>query len=137
MEYMFELYKSLLSHHLILGYTGEFTPEITKSILHNVEQNLETTMEDVHVKRKVFNVMVECLQNIGKHTEELNEVEKKEIPPVFMIGEHKNEYIIIGGNLIHNDGVAPLKKRLDQVNALDKEGLKEIYQEIISSNQLS
>ena len=49
---------------LILTYHGEFTQGITKSVLSMAERNLESRGEASTVKRKVFNVMVECLQNI-------------------------------------------------------------------------
>ena len=71
MNYIFELHRTMISHKLILVYQGDFTQETTKSILTMAERSLEASNEDPAIKRKVFNVMVESLQNIVKHNEQL------------------------------------------------------------------
>ena len=60
MKYIFDLHKTMLDNHLILVYEGEFTQEITKSVLAMAERNMDSSGEESTTKRKVFNVMVEC-----------------------------------------------------------------------------
>ncbi len=64
------MHQMMLKNNIILVYEGEFTQEITKSVLAMAERNMDSIGEDSGIKRKVFNVMVECLQNIVKHGEE-------------------------------------------------------------------
>ena len=137
MKYIYELHKTMLTHNLILVYEGEFTQEITKSVLSMAERNMDSIGEESNIKRKVFNVMVECLQNIVKHCEENNKPVNKNHSAIFIIGKHENEYIITSGNPIHADKVEGLKSKLDQINGLDKEGLKNLYKEIIKNTELS
>ncbi len=73
MKYIYDLHKTMLERNLILVYEGEFTQEITKSVLAMAERNMDSMGEESSIKRKVFNVMVECLQNIVKHGEELQQ----------------------------------------------------------------
>ena len=54
-----------------------------------------------------------------------------------MIGKHDNEYIITTGNPIGNDKVPGLNGKLEQINGLDKEGLKALYKDIIKNGDLS
>ena len=68
MNYIYELHRTMMSQKLILVYDGDFTQETTKSILSMAERNLDSSGEDSGIKRKVFNVMVEALQNIVKHS---------------------------------------------------------------------
>lgn len=138
MKYIYDLHKTMLRQNLLLVYEGEFTQEITKSVLAMAERNMDSFGEESTVKRKVFNVMVECLQNICKHAENLdvNDIEKSN-NAIFMIGKHENEYIITSGNAIVKDKVAGLTMRLEQINSLDKEGLKELYKEVIKHGSLS
>ena len=63
MKYIYDLHKTMLANNLILIYEGEFTQEITKSVLAMAERNMDSMGEESNIKRKVFNVMVECLQN--------------------------------------------------------------------------
>jgi hypothetical protein len=127
----------MMQQNLILVYEGEFTQEITKSVLSMAERNMESVGEESNIKRKVFNVMVECLQNICKHADEVSFEESLKNSAIFMIGKHANEYIITTGNPIANDKVGGLNKKLEQINGLDKEGLKALYKDIIKNGDLS
>lgn len=135
MKYVYDLHQTMLERNLILVYEGEFTQEITKSVLAMAERNMDSIGEESSIKRKVFNVMVECLQNIVKHSDTIED--KTQNSAIFMIGKHNNEYIITSGNAVKNDHVDDLKKKLEHINSLDKDGLKELYKEIIKSGSLS
>jgi hypothetical protein len=137
MKYVYELHRTMLQQKLILVYEGEFTQEITKSVLAMAERNMESVGEELNIKRKVFNVMVECLQNICKHADDISLEESLKNSAIFMIGKHANEYIITSGNPIANDKISGLSKKLEQINGLDKEGLKALYKEIIKNGDLS
>jgi hypothetical protein len=137
LSHIYDLHNSLLKHKIILVYEGEFTQEITKSVLSMAEKNMETLNEDTSIKKKVFNVMVECLQNICKHSEEFSPENTMFNTAVFTIGKENNEYRIATGNVIYNDRVEKLKNKIDNINGLDKEGLKELYKNALSASELS
>ncbi len=131
MKYVYDLHSIMLQKNLILVYEGEFTQEITKSVLSMAERNMDSVGEESNIKRKVFNVMVECLQNICKHADEAPVTDSRNAA-IFMIGKHDNEYIITSGNPIANDKIEPLSEKLALINSLDKEGLKALYKDIIT-----
>lgn len=133
MKYIFDLHKTMLDNHLILVYEGEFNQEITKSVLAMAERNMDSTGEESAVKRKVFNVMVECLQNIVKHADEVANNQSA----VFMVGRSNDKYIVISGNPIMNGNIDQLKSKIDEINLLDKDGLKELYKSIIKNTEIS
>lgn len=137
MKYIYELHKTMLERNLILVYEGEFTQEITKSVLSMAERNMDSMGEESSIKRKVFNVMVECLQNIVKHGEELNAKNEQKPSAIFMIGKQGPAYIITSGNPILNDDIERLRGKLEQINSLDKDGLKQLYKDIIKNTDLS
>ena len=137
MKYAYELHQRMLENNLILIYEGEFTQEITKSVVTMTEQNLVSVGEETGIKRKVFNVMVECLQNIVKHSDTLKKEESQINSAIFMVGVENNAYIIVSGNAMKTEHVEGLKKKLDQVNSLDKEGLKALYKDIIKTTTIS
>ncbi|SDJ96583.1 hypothetical protein SAMN05421823_101540 [Catalinimonas alkaloidigena] len=136
MRYIFDLHRTMVAKSLILAYEGEFTQEITKSVLSMAERNLDSLGEESNIKRKVFNVMVECLQNIAKHSDEFPETTLRN-SAIFMIGKEEGDYIISTGNPIQKDKVDFLRSKLDEINSLDKDGLKALYKEIIKNGELS
>ncbi len=131
MKYIYDMHHMMLKNNIILVYEGEFTQEITKSVLAMAERNMDSVGEESGIKRKVFNVMVECLQNIVKHGDDPIDGETKTNAAVFMIGKQKESYVITSGNPVKDEHVADLKNKLDQINSLDKDGLKALYKEII------
>ncbi len=137
MKYIYDLHKTMLKKNLILVYEGEFTQEITKSVLSMAERNMDSYGEESTIKRKVFNVMVECLQNICKHADNSTDEGEGRNSAIFMIGKQETEYLIMSGNAIPTDKVPEMAERLETINSLDKEGLKTLYKEIIKNGSLS
>jgi hypothetical protein len=135
MKHVYLIHKTMSEHNLILVYEGEFTQEITKSVLSMAERNLDSIGEEQNIKRKVFNVMVECLQNICKHADSMKREEERRA--IFMIGKENDSYEITSGNYILNTSIEGLKSKLDQINGLDKEGLKVLYKDLIKTSELS
>jgi hypothetical protein len=137
MNFIYDLHRTMMSQNLILVYQGDFTQESTKSILSMAERNLDSSGEDSSIKRKVFNVMVEALQNIVKHSDELVDGQTRSHAAIFLIGKEANRFSIMSGNPIRKENVPKLQKTLDHINGLDKDGLKELYKEIIKNTTIS
>jgi len=137
MNFIYDLHRTMLSQNLILVYQGDFTQESTKSILSMAERNLDSSGEDSSIKRKVFNVMVEALQNIVKHSDELIDGQVRSHAAIFLIGKEANRYSIMSGNPVRKANVDKLTKNLEHINGLDKDGLKELYKEIIKNTTIS
>lgn len=131
-KFIYDTFSVVQQNKIMLVYQGEFTQEIAKSVLAMTERNLDNFNEDQTTKRKIFNVMVECLQNICKHSE-TSVAELREA--IFMIGLDEDYYFITTGNHIANENIAGLKAKLEEINTLDKEGLKQLYKSIVSSSQ--
>ncbi len=134
MDFVRRLHEIMLNNKIMLVYEGEFTQEITKSVLSMTEKNLDNMKEEGVTKRKVFNVMVECLQNIVRHSEDRTKQDKT---AVFFIGIKEGEYFICTGNLVDSENVPVLQAKLEQINSLDKEGLKQLQKELISNGTLN
>jgi hypothetical protein len=137
MNFIYDLHRTMMSQNLILVYQGDFTQESTKSILAMAERNLDSSGEESSIKRKVFNVMVEALQNIVKHSDELIDGQVRSHAAIFLIGKEKNRYSIMSGNPIRRENIQRLQGALEHINGLDKDGLKELYKEIIKNTTIS
>jgi hypothetical protein len=137
MNFIYDLHRTMMSQKLILVYQGDFTQETTKSILAMAERNIDSSGEESSIKRKVFNVMVEALQNIVKHSDELVDGATRSHAAIFLIGRESNRYTIMSGNPIRKANIGNLQEQLERINGLDKEGLKDLYKEIIKNTTIS
>lgn len=137
MNFMYDLYRKMISQKLILVYHGDITQETTKSILTMAERSLDSSEKDPAIRRKVFNVMVESLQNIAKHGEGATPSDYPAQQAIFLFGREAKGYSIMSGNPINKKRVSALKATLDRINTLDKKGLKELYRDIIQGTSIS
>jgi len=114
---------------IALVYCGEFSQELNKTLLAFTERKFKAENLEDNTRRRIFNIMVELLQNMSKNKVEITE-DTPEVSAIFMLGTHNNEFLLMSSNMISNDKIQPLKSRLDQVNSLDKEGLKQLYKDV-------
>jgi len=135
---VFDIYDKMERNNILLSFKGEITSDLLTSILQIMENKMENMQEEPKMKKKVYNVLVECLQNLYHHLDEISEVDFERIrSAIFMIGKIDNSYSIITGNYILNENINGLKNRLDEVNALSKEELKEYYKKVLNNGEMS
>jgi hypothetical protein len=136
LSYVFELFETVQEEHINYIYRGHFDNYITENILSLAETNLVDAGEKAIVKKKVYHIMVECLQNITKH-QAVGEQDSKEQSGIFFIQNKKNRYFLTTGNLIHMESIGSLRGKIEKVNSLDKDELKEYYKEMLVTGELS
>ncbi len=125
-----EIYQRMMEQDLHMIYEGEFTQEITKSVLSLTEKSLEHEGIESTVKKKVFNIMIESLQNICKHQYSAGaKTDSGFAPAIFMVGSRNDAFLIITGNMILNTSIYDLRQKIDHINALDADGLKALYKQ--------
>lgn len=137
LEFAYQLYKTMKTNEINLVYEGEVTQEITKTFTSLTEKNMARSEEPNQVQRKVFNVMVECLQNISKHADTLSDETDDDRRGIVMVSKGDDSYKIITGNVIRNSKIPGLKESLEHINSLDKAGLSSLYKQQIMEAKLS
>lgn len=139
---IYDLYKRMESNKILLSFKGTITSELLTSILQIVETRMEELQDSSKERKKVFNVLVEVLQNLYHHiddfdvegsAEEVNNIKSS----IFMISRLTDEYKIVTGNYLLTENVVKLKSRIDHVNSLDKEALKLFYKETLNNGEIS
>jgi hypothetical protein len=135
-NFIYHIYQEMNKEDVLLAYHGDFSQTLMKAVLTLTETKMEKEGEDVSVKRKVFNIMVECLQNINKHQDAL-ETTEYENSSIVIIGDSGKHYFISTGNIILNDNVQNLQYKLEQVNNANQDELKNLYKEIVKNGKLS
>ena len=126
-------------HNILLSFKGDITSDLLTSILQIMESKLETLQEEPKVKKKVYNVLVECLQNLYHHMDEqqVEEFGSRVRAAIFMIGKLDGKYTIITGNYIQNPNIEGLRKKLDHINTLSREELKDYYKQVLDNGMMS
>ena len=139
---IFELYQTMERENILLSFKGVVTSELLTSVLSIMESKLDYMEESPKTKKKVFNVLVECLQNLYHHID-LNEESDRNLERIeaksalFMISKKDDNFVIQTGNYIDVDNAIDLEAKLKQINGMDKEELKRYYQEVLNNGEMS
>lgn len=133
MDHVFELHKTMTKNELILVYEGDFSQVVTRSVLAMAEENLEQIEERLLIKRRVFNIIIECLQNISKYAEYAKNDLEGVHSGIFVIGRLAQGYVVSSGNYMLTKNVDSLKDRLSSINSLSDKELKDLYRDTLKN----
>lgn len=139
MDKVYEIYKQLEEKNVLLSFKGMITSELLTTILQIMESKMDHIEEKPKVKKKVFNILVECLQNLYHHIdqEEMIYVPTEDKSALLMIAKTGGEYEITTGNYMRASDVKLLQEKLDLVNGMDKDELKAYYKQVLSEGSIS
>jgi len=138
---IYDLYHRMELNKVVLSFKGDVTSELMTSILQIIEQRMESMNEAPKLKKKVYNVLVECLQNLYHHIDEVpsqSGTKGADHSAIFMISLNKNNgYSITTGNYIQTARKGSFENKLKRINSLESAELKELYKEVLNSDARS
>ncbi len=136
-SFAFKLFKGMLKDNLNYIYRGLFTQNITDNILSLTESNLEKVGESSKIKKRVFTIMVEGLQNITRHQEIDDEDTLSNEAGLFLMQNKNDRYYITTGNPIYKKNIENLTEQINKINSLEPEELKQYYKQVLNDNIIS
>lgn len=138
---IYEFYDKMERNNIMLSFKGDISSELLTSILQIMESKMENLDEPPKMRKKVYNVLVECLQNLYHHMDEVptdvHGGDENDRSAIFMIGKVDDQYRILTGNYMYSEHVERLKGRIDTVNSMDREELKAYYKEVLNNGEMS
>ncbi len=137
---IYSLYQTMEQEKIILSFSGVVTSDFLTAVLDIMETKMNHLEESPKTKKKVFNVLVECLQNLYHHIDDgcdTNKELRRSKSALVMVVREKDNFLIQTGNYIDKKSVADLDARLKKINSLDKEHLRDYYREILGTGSVS
>ena len=137
------IYAEIEKEDVLISYKGEITQELISAIYPMVEQRLEKEVADSNRRKKIYHVLVECLQNIFHHMESFRnnltpEGNERFHNAMFVIARgNETDWRIFTGNYILNNKLEVLQQRIDKVNGMSAQELKTFYLGSLSTSELS
>jgi len=131
-----QLERLMNDNHVNMIWCGHISSDIGKEVLSFTETKL--TEEDIELilRRRVFSILVELLDNVAKYSPG-KDAESRFGMPVALIKHIGKTYSITTGNLILNSQIHHLKEKIDIINKYDKAGLKEFFIKSLSGQSIN
>ncbi len=119
---------------IIVSHMGELDQRKINTLSSLVEAQLEYLKVNKTTTKKIFNIVIEVLQNIALHGEK-NDSD----PPLnyLLVGKNINEYIIYAGNVVPTPSVKNLDERLKRIQSFSTFELKKQYMDVLANGELS
>jgi len=137
----FSFHQHLEQQRVVLCYKGSVTPQLTVGALEAVESYMTSCVEPPRVRRKVYNVLVECLHNLFHHP-----VPRKRTSCGFPLPDRSSVltvrvtetgYEVSAGNYVGKDKVEWLRQRIQEINELSADRLRELYRSVLATDERS
>ncbi|MBN1596826.1 MAG: SiaB family protein kinase [Bacteroidales bacterium] len=125
----------MISQGFPLVYKGPLNHQTMKFFTRMAEEKISKRCSDSSIKRKVFHVMVEMLQNITRHSADYDEEGSGN--GIFVIGERRGYYYIITANVVRSSDVKELEHSIETLNRMDKDELDNMHKTQIKTGELS
>lgn len=131
---IYEMYDQMEQQNIMLCFKGNLSQEMLHSICEVMEKKLEEFSADNRTKKRVYHVLVECLQNLFHHSKNGGDREESII---VMVVKNANGYSVITGNYIDRKDVETLRERIREINSMSPDELKELYRKVLNNGTYS
>lgn len=124
---------------VILSYKGSVTSDIITDLLGLSEVRLNTYDIRPNIRKRIYNVLVESLQNVYHHNDCPEHILREfgDKFGVFIISQSENGYKIATGNFLLNEKKAKLENHIVRINKMSKPELKAYYKEVLNNQKFS
>ncbi len=124
----------------ILMYKGNVDSDVINHVLDTVEDKMVQVDEQPKLRKKVYNVLVESLQNLYHHVDSVPsdfEDQSAEKYGLLVVKKVAGGYRIITGNFVQAENMEKLEEKIKRINRSSHEEIKELYKFILNHQRIS
>ncbi|UTW60728.1 SiaB family protein kinase [bacterium SCSIO 12741] len=127
-----EIADKLSENDIVLTYHGRLDKQVINDLLHFTESVLITRNVERRIRKKVFSILVESLQNSYKNALLLEE-SKDQVTALLL--RNQGVYELNLGNYLSEENKDKLIRQIEDINALDSKQLVEKYQSVLKDGK--
>jgi hypothetical protein len=120
----------------ILSYKGVLTFDKINDLLIRFKDSISTYDVSLLVKKRIYSIIVESLENTYKHSYTIGSIKDEKIVKFELLKDF-DCFKIKTGNLIEKEYADLLIKKINYINSLDKYELKEFYKKSLLESEIS
>lgn len=142
LTYMLDIgkyYDLIKNENIILSHQGPLDGDLIDSLIQSTDKKLTQAKTRLRTKKKIINILIECLQNSFYYTEEFRHVANKSTlvnSPYLYLFKKQGEFVILTGNYVTYDRAQFLKHKIDQLCEMTGEELTAYYVKSLNKDEL-
>lgn len=119
---------------VMVSHFGYFSQDLVNGFTENTEEVLISAGEKKQLIKRIFSILIEGLQNIRVHGEA---DENGNSYGSFILARSNEHYVILFGSLVKSENKESLEARINHLNTLDEDEIKEHYMKVLSNGIVS
>ena len=128
-----DLDKMMTERQIILAFRDTINKETLDGLYSIAQWRMEAVESERSVKKRIFNILIECLQNIVNHgTEQLGKH-----GPLLALAKEGDAFVIIASNLIAEEDIQKFRSKIDEINSIDPANVRQFYTESLMKSEFS
>ncbi len=128
-----ELKHNFDSNGILLAFSGAISQPVLSGFAKGMEIKLANLGVETRVVRTIFEVLIEMMQNVLNYSYDSRDIGQNmfESSGIVVVGLNQeiNKYFIMSGNRIAKGKKTNLTAKINNLNTLDAEALKDLYRE--------
>lgn len=137
-----DAHKKMIGEEAAFSFRGSIDIELVDKVLEATHSKLESFETDARIRKKVYLVLVECLQNLCKQVDNISRenvalVSYNKSAATFVVEKNCTGYYIATANFVSNEKVDNFKNWLNEINSYSREELKLLYNKILTNKTYS
>lgn len=125
-----QLQKIMTDNNFIISIRDNFENLIGKSVLRIVEKKIQNETIELHIKKRIFSVIVECVQNI------CNTQDSKDIDSILLMSNIKNGYQIYAGSRVDESKKKRLENLLNKLSSMSFNEIRSLWREVLKQRNV-
>lgn len=137
---MLEYYTMVKEKGLSIIYSGPIWADGVEGLGNTLRKRLEFDALPLSSSQAVFSVFVEQMNNMLMYSTDKDSHQSRDggefdvSSGVFVLGSRDRQYFLQSGNMMETKDAPLMKERIDHLNTLDKNGLRQYYKEQIKTD---
>ncbi|MBN2894029.1 MAG: SiaB family protein kinase [Bacteroidales bacterium] len=123
-NFLKKFHQTLSDQNIYLVFKGDFHQNNILALFDILRKQMAETVVSIKLK----NILIEVLQNIEKHGDNIHDITDWK-PGIVTVHQKGDEYFLTASNYISNSKIPQLKTKINKINSLTKEELNKYYRE--------
>ncbi|MDM8551247.1 SiaB family protein kinase [Desulfobacterales bacterium HSG2] len=119
-NYLYALKKNFSRRGIFFSFSGPLSQEVMVEIGSTLKQKMKLEEASKTTVIRVFSMVVENAQNIIYYSAE-------ESHGIITVGSENEHYFVLSGNMVENEKVEGLNKKLTKLRTMNRDELKKYY----------
>lgn len=128
-----------MKNNTVIDYRGIIQYETIGELIHKLKSQVHAMGIQIGTYKRILLVMIEALENIMKHSRKPtgNVDNEHDFFSTLSITREGHVFQLCSSNILDNYAMPLLRKKLDHLNSMSKQEIKDLYKETITNGEFT